>query len=64
MTSLRPRKNQDRPRRTSLERQAIGFTVGLYLFICAALLAVHYLAPYMPAAGHCESSSASPFNPC
>ncbi|MBD7997895.1 MULTISPECIES: hypothetical protein [Oerskovia] len=35
------------PRRPDLERQSITFTIGLYLFICTALLGTHLLA-----AGH------------
>ncbi|MBD7980424.1 hypothetical protein [Oerskovia merdavium] len=31
-------------RRPDLERQSITFTIGLYLFICAALLGTHVLA--------------------
>ncbi|GAA4068066.1 hypothetical protein GCM10023065_20990 [Microbacterium laevaniformans] len=57
-------QNKNRSRRSDLEGQAIRFTVGLYLFICTALLAVHYVAPLMPTAGSCQSSSSSPFNPC
>ncbi|SHF61319.1 hypothetical protein [Streptoalloteichus hindustanus] len=52
-------------RRPNLERQALLFTIGLYLFICAALLAVHYAAPApaSPPAKENKSSSGSPFNP-
>ncbi len=51
----------DRSKRPNLERQALLFTIGLYVFICAALLAVHYGAPEpSPSAG--DSSSTSPFN--
>ncbi|MFF2623494.1 hypothetical protein [Oerskovia jenensis] len=32
------------PRRPDLERQSITFTIGLYLFICTALLGTHLLA--------------------
>ncbi|MGK5529798.1 hypothetical protein [Streptomyces sp. URMC 129] len=53
-----------RPCRPHLERQAIRFTVGLYLFICAALLLVHYTAPEPPPVpGDAGSSSTSPFTP-
>lgn len=41
----------------NLERQAIVFTIVLYLFICVALLAVHYLQPAQQEVG---SSSTSP----
>lgn len=44
-------------KRPNLERQAITFTIALYLFICAGLLAVHYLQPEMKEVG---SSSSSP----
>ncbi|MGW8953900.1 hypothetical protein [Streptomyces sp. NPDC055709] len=49
-------------KRPNLERQAITFTIALYLFICIGLLIVHYGAPEPPPepAG---SSSTSPFNP-
>ncbi|WP_165497144.1 hypothetical protein [Rhodococcus sp. ABRD24] len=68
MTTLvsRPRPAQKGSR---LEKQAISFTIGLYLFICAALLAIHYGAPEpapAPADGASTtsgSSSTSPFNP-
>jgi hypothetical protein len=33
----------------NLERDAIWFTVGLYLLICAGLLGVHYAQPQHPA---------------
>jgi len=33
-----------RSRRPDLERQSISFTVGLYLFICVALLLTHVTA--------------------
>ena len=33
----------------NLERDAIWFTVGLYLLICAGLLGVHYAQPHHPA---------------
>ncbi|MFI6299060.1 hypothetical protein ACIBEJ_46245 [Nonomuraea sp. NPDC050790] len=58
MTTLAPKA---RPKRPNLERQAIVFTIGLYLFICAGLLIVHYAAPVPPVGG--GSSSTSPFNP-
>lgn len=66
MTTLSPRKNNNtQGRRTpTLERQAISFTVGLYLFICLTLLVVHYAGPYMPQVEDCNTSSTSPFNPC
>ncbi|MDN5726354.1 MAG: hypothetical protein L0G99_10560 [Propionibacteriales bacterium] len=66
MTTLSLHKNTDKPNRRAptLERQAISFTVGLYLFICLTLLAVHYAGPYMPQVEDCQSSSVSPFNPC
>lgn len=67
----RKKKTDKRGRGTpSLERQAISFTVGLYLFICLTLLAVHYAGPYMPQVAETSSeecggsSSTSPFNPC
>ncbi|MDR0417095.1 MAG: hypothetical protein LBH76_07265 [Propionibacteriaceae bacterium] len=49
MTTLNspPAAAQRTRRRPSLERQAIGFTVGLYLFIFLALLLFHYAAPYL-----------------
>ncbi|MBE9927368.1 hypothetical protein SAMN04487781_0041 [Cellulosimicrobium cellulans] len=44
-TPLRaPREERRRTRRPNLERQSISFTVGLYLFICAALLTAHFTA--------------------
>ena len=44
-TPLRaPREARRRARRPNLERQSISFTVGLYLFICAALLTAHFTA--------------------
>lgn len=44
-TPLRaPREERRRARRPNLERQSISFTVGLYLFICAALLTAHFTA--------------------
>ncbi|WP_053208042.1 hypothetical protein [Jiangella muralis] len=70
-TQLSRMRTGKRGRRApTLERQAISFTVGLYLFICLTLLAVHYAAPSMPQvedaqSGDCgSSSSTSPFNPC
>ncbi|MFE5868870.1 hypothetical protein ACFQ6V_09470 [Streptomyces roseifaciens] len=50
------------PKRPNLERQAIAFTVALYLFICAGLLIVHYGAPKPPPAP-AGTSSTSPYNP-
>lgn len=38
------RKTRRRARRPDLERQSISFTVGLYLFICVALLLAHVTA--------------------
>ncbi|MFI9550571.1 hypothetical protein [Nonomuraea endophytica] len=63
MTTLTPHST-DKPqfKRPNLERQAILFTIGLYLFISAALLAVHYFAPTTPAPDT-GSSSTSPYNP-
>lgn len=40
--TVRPRR--DRARRPNLERQSISFTVGLYVFICVALLLAHVTA--------------------
>lgn len=37
-------RHHDRPRRPDLERQSLSFTVGLYLFICVALLLAHVTA--------------------
>jgi len=62
MTLLARKTRTTRNPRPNLERQAIFFTIALYLFISAALLAVHYLAPEAPA-GSGGSSSTSPFNP-
>ncbi|GLZ78469.1 hypothetical protein Afil01_32760 [Actinorhabdospora filicis] len=53
---------QTTSRRPNLERQALLFTIGLYLFICVALLAVHYAAPDEEPA-ESGSSSTSPYNP-
>jgi len=39
----------EKPKNT-LEFKTIVFTVVLYFFICAALLTVHYVAPYLPLA--------------
>ena len=46
-----PLLKQSRPERPSstLERDALWFTIGLYLLICAGLLGVHYLQPQHPA---------------
>ncbi|MEV4894380.1 hypothetical protein AB0K48_33845 [Nonomuraea sp. NPDC055795] len=64
MTTLTPDPagKAQRPKRPNLERQAILFTIGLYLFICAGLLIVHYGAPATPPPDT-SSSSTSPFNP-
>ncbi|MFF3065424.1 hypothetical protein ACFVQ3_12755 [Oerskovia sp. NPDC057915] len=43
------------PRRPDLERQSIAFTIGLYLFICTALLGTHLLA-----AGHDDDPAQAP----
>ncbi|MFE4464780.1 hypothetical protein ACFRCR_06615 [Oerskovia sp. NPDC056781] len=43
------------PRRPDLERQSITFTIGLYLFICTALLGTHLLA-----AGHDDAQVPAP----
>ncbi len=53
----------DKTKRPNLERQALLFTISLYLFICVALLAVHYAAPEPPPAPGNGSSSTSPFHP-
>jgi len=64
MTTLTPNTtNRPQPKRPNLERQAILFTIGLYLFICAGLLVVHYFAPEAPPGDSSGSSSTSPFNP-
>ncbi|MFI1827382.1 hypothetical protein ACH41E_13180 [Streptomyces sp. NPDC020412] len=47
---------------SNLERQALACTIGLYLFICAALSVVHYGAPEPPRS-QSGSSSTSPYNP-
>lgn len=39
-----PREDRRRARRPNLERQSISFTVGLYVFICVALLLAHVTA--------------------
>ncbi len=63
MTNLERNTNQSPTRtRPNLERQAIVFTVGLYLFLSIALLAVHYATP-QPPPNNAGSSSTSPFNP-
>ncbi|GAA3672230.1 hypothetical protein GCM10022224_040550 [Nonomuraea antimicrobica] len=63
MTMLVPNgTGKPQVKRPNLERQAIAFTIGLYLFICAALLAVHYFAPATPP-GDSGTSSTSPYNP-
>ncbi|MEU9332792.1 hypothetical protein AB0D49_06435 [Streptomyces sp. NPDC048290] len=49
-------------KRPHLERQAIAFTIALYLFICAGLLIVHYGVPE-PGQDGPGSSSTSPYNP-
>lgn len=46
-------------RSTSLEREVIGATFGLYILVCAMLLAFHYLAP-QPIEGAARTSSTSP----
>ncbi|MER5883338.1 hypothetical protein ABT160_05880 [Streptomyces sp. NPDC001941] len=46
----------------NLERQALVFTISLYLFICIGLLVVHYAAPEPPPETG-SSSSTSPYNP-
>ncbi|MFE6236318.1 hypothetical protein [Cellulosimicrobium sp. NPDC057862] len=38
------RPHRRRVRRPNLERQSISFTVGLYVFICVALLLAHVTA--------------------
>lgn len=43
-------------RAPNLERQAIWFTIGLYLLISAGLLTMHYAHPQQPVG----SSSVSP----
>jgi len=62
--------------KNSLEFKTVVFTVSLYIFICLALLTVHYSAPFVPQASSAEqssedggsypsggSSSGSPYNP-
>lgn len=64
MTTLTPRPAPaDKRRRPLLERQAIWFTISLYLFICTALLVVHYAAPEPHKTSDPGSSSVSPYNP-
>ena len=48
---MAPLPKESRPVRPSpnLERDAIWFTIGLYLLICAGLLSVHYAHPQHPA---------------
>ena len=48
---MAPLLKESRPVRRSpnLERDALWFTVGLYLLICAGLLGVHYAHPQHPA---------------
>ncbi|WP_327115520.1 hypothetical protein OHB12_01765 [Nocardia sp. NBC_01730] len=41
-------KAESARRATNLERQAIWFTVDLYLFISAGLLTMHYVHPQHP----------------
>lgn len=43
--TLFPSRDRRRRRTPNLERQVIWFTVGLYLLICAGLLALHYAHP-------------------
>ncbi|WP_329791458.1 hypothetical protein V1227_05935 [Lentzea sp. DG1S-22] len=62
MTTL-TKATQGKSKRPNLERQALLFTISLYLCICAALLAVHYLAPEPPPGPNTGTSSTSPFNP-
>lgn len=66
MTTLSRRKTNasQRHQAHTLERQAISFTVGLYLFICLTLLVIHYAGPHMPQVKECKTSSTSEFNPC
>lgn len=67
-TPVPPAISAGRPR---MERQAIVFTLGLYLFICAAVITVHLFAGALQAAPAEESegkeekksSSTSPYNP-
>ncbi|MFH8474840.1 hypothetical protein [Streptomyces sp. NPDC018000] len=58
----KPATSTPKTKRPNLERQALMFTIGLYLFICIGLLVVHYAAPEPPPSNS-ESSSTSPFNP-
>lgn len=62
MTMLTRKLPAPRPRRSQLERQAIWFTVGLYLFICVTLLVIHYVVPELPPVAP-GSSSTSPYHP-
>ena len=50
------KKSEPVRRPPNLERQAIWFTVALYLLICAGLLVLHYSHPQHPVG----SSSTSP----
>jgi hypothetical protein len=43
-TSRTPTTRSRRRARPDLERQSISFTVGLYLFICVAVLLAHVTA--------------------
>lgn len=52
----------NKSKRPNLERQALLFTVGLYLFICVTLLVVHYAVPDTPPQSG-GSSSTSPHRP-
>jgi hypothetical protein len=56
MTTLFRKSDPARRRLPNLERQVIWFTVGLYLLICAGLLALHYMHDQHPVG----SSSVSP----
>ncbi|MEU6524076.1 hypothetical protein ABZ892_14955 [Streptomyces sp. NPDC046924] len=56
------RTTTPRTKRPNLERQALAFTIGLYLFICVGLLIVHHAAPEPPPSP-AGSSSTSPYNP-
>jgi hypothetical protein len=44
------RRGDPAPARPNLERQSITFTIGLYLFICTALLGTHLVASRADAA--------------
>ncbi|MFD4318300.1 hypothetical protein [Streptomyces sp. NPDC058548] len=50
-------------KRPNLERQAIAFTIALYVFICAGLLVIHYGVPTPPPSPDSGTSSVSPYNP-